>query len=353
MSRPLNLHEYQEAARAVLSPMAYDYIAGAAGDEITLRANREAFDQWRLLPRVLPGTAHVDLQTTVLGQPISMPVLLAPVGIQRLVHVGGEVASARAARSTGTIFTLSTGASSTIEDVAASAGTWWFQLYPNRDRAITRDLVQRAEAAGAGALVVTVDMPVLGRREADLRNDFTLPEGVTLANFRGTEQEFTSHVAQYDPTLSWQDLTWLASLSSMPMVVKGILSPQDARLAFEHGAQAIVVSNHGGRQLDGAVASLDALPAVVDAVEGRGEVLMDGGIRRGTDVVKALALGARAVLFGRPFIWGLALAGEEGVRHVLELMRAEIAMAITLCGCARVHEVSRALVVPVGPVSTR
>jgi len=254
---PINVHEYQEKAQAVLSPMAYGYFAGGAGDEVTLRANRQAFDQWRLLPRVLRGAEEIRLETSVLSQPISMPLLLDPIGLQRLGHVEGEIASARAARSAGTIFTLSTGASATIEDVAASTGKWWFQLYVNRDRGVTCDLVQRAEAAGAGALVVTVDMPALGRR------------------------------------------------------------------------------------------------AVVDAVEGRGEVLMDGGIRRGTDVVKALALGARAVLAGRPFLWGLAVGGEAGVAHVLELLGAEITLAMTLCGCAGVEEVSRSLLVGVGPVAGR
>jgi 4-hydroxymandelate oxidase len=350
---PINVHEYQERAQAVLSPMAYGYFAGGAGDEVTLRANRQAFDQWRLLPRVLRGVKEIRLEASVLSQPISMPLLLGPIGLQRLGHVEGEIASARAARSAGTIFTLSTGASATIEDVAAIAGKWWFQLYVNRDPGITRELVQRAEAAGAGALVVTVDMPALGRREADLRSNFTLPDGVSPVNFPDTGSEFTSHVSLYHPALSWRDLDWLASLSSMPLVLKGILASEDARLAFEYGAQAIVVSNHGGRQLDGAVASLDALPAVVEAVERRGEVLMDGGIRRGTDVVKALALGARAVLAGRPFLWGLAVGGEAGVAHVLELLRAEIALAMTLCGCAGVEEISQSLLVGVGPVAGR
>jgi 4-hydroxymandelate oxidase len=347
---PLNLHEYQEAARAVLSPMTYDYYAGGACDEVTLRANREAFDYWRLLPRVLRGMKDAVLETTVLGQSISVPVILAPTGLHRLAHPEGEPATARAARRAGTIFTLSTSASSTVEEVAPHAGSWWLQLYTHRDRSVTRDLVQRAEAAGAAALMVTVDLPVLGRREADLRNVFTLPDDVRLVNWPGSEGEYVGHIGEMDRALSWADLEWIAAIAKLPMILKGILAPEDAHLAFEHGAEAIVVSNHGGRQLDGCVASLDALPAVVEAVAGRGEVLMDGGVRRGTDVLKALALGARAVLIGRPYLWGLAVDGEEGVAQVLELLRAEIVQAMVLCGCASVEEVDRSLLVQAGPM---
>jgi 4-hydroxymandelate oxidase len=351
---PVNLHDYEAAARAVLPPMAYEYVAGGAGDEETLRGNREAFRRWRLLPRMMRGIAAVDPRTTVLGQEIAMPVLLAPVGMQRLVHAEGERASARAARAAGTIFTLSTAATCAIEEVAPEAGNWWFQLYVYRDRAITRDLVQRAEAGGAAALVLTVDVPVLGRREADERNRFTLPPGLALANLQRSDHRHLpvdmdgSGLAAYitsiwESALSWQDLEWLASLTTLPVLAKGILAPDDARRALEHGARAVVVSNHGGRQLDSAVASLDALPAVVEAVDGRAEVLMDGGVRRGTDVLKALALGARAVLLGRPYLWGLAVDGEAGVRRVLELLREEIARDLLLCGCAGPAEVERSL----------
>lgn len=356
---PLNLEEYEAAARALLPEMMYWYVAGAACDRTTLQGNREAYNRWRFLPRVLRGNARVSLGTTALGEPISLPVLLAPVGMHRTVHDEGELATARAAREAGTIFTLSTVATYAIEEVAPLAGPWWFQLYIYRDREITRDLVRRAEAAGAKALVVTVDTPVLGRREMDERNRFVLPEGITIANLARTLFErmeavegsgLSAYTSNFDPALSWADLDWLASISSLPIVPKGILAAEDAKLALEHGARAIIVSNHGGRQLDSAVATLDALPAIVEAVDGRAEVYLDGGIRRGTDVVKALTLGARAVLIGRPYIWGLAHGGQAGVGRVLELLRAELATALALCGCADLSEIRRELVVPAGTV---
>ncbi len=359
---PLNLHEYEAAARAVLPPMAFDYIASGAHDEETVRANRAAFAQWRLLPRMLRGVTEVDISTTVLGQRISMPVLLAPTAFQRQAHPDGELATARAAKAHDTIFAVSTLATTSIEDVAAQAGAWWFQLYVYRDRAIVRELVQRAEAAGASALVVTVDLPRTGRREADERNRFALPPGVVAANFAHLPQReiakddagsaLTGYIAaQLDQSLSWKDLEWLAGITKLPIIPKGILAPADARLAFEHGARALIVSNHGGRQLDSAVATLDALPAVAQAAQGRGEIYLDGGIRRGTDVLKALALGARAVLIGRPYVWGLAVGGEAGVSHVLSLLREEIALDLLLCGCAHLSEIDRSFVVPTGPLA--
>jgi 4-hydroxymandelate oxidase len=358
---PLNLHEYETAAYALLSPMVRDYVNGGSGDLSTLRANREAFDQWRLLPRMLRGLRQISTATTILGQAISFPVLIAPSGLHRLAHDDGELATARAARDAGTIYTMSTAATVAMEEVAPQAGPWWFQLYCYSDRAITRDLVDRAAAAGASALVVTIDVPLLGRREADERNRFTMPPGLALANLNGLAyRRFTADDqgsglntyigAVWESALSWDDLDWLASISPLPVIPKGILHPVDAVLAFEHGARAVIVSNHGGRQLDSAVASLDALPAVTDAVAGRGEVLLDGGIRRGTDILKALALGARAVLIGRPTYWGLAVAGDAGVRHVLELLRAELALDMMLCGVGTLDEVTRELVVLKGPL---
>jgi 4-hydroxymandelate oxidase len=354
---PLNLHEYEEAARAVLSPMAWGYVAGGACDEVTLRGNRAAFDRWRLLPRVLRGLREVLTATTVLGQEISLPVLIAPSGLHRLAHVEGELATSRAARGAGTIYTMSTASTVPMEVIGAEGGPWWFQLYVFSDRGITRELVARAAAAGAAALVVTVDVPLLGRREADERNRFAMPPGMTMANLLSPEHQrieaadggsgLSGYIgASWERALTWDDLDWLASLSPLPIVPKGILHPADAALAFEHGARAVIVSNHGGRQLDSAVASLDALPAVVDAVAGRGDILLDGGIRRGTDVLKALALGARAVLIGRPAYWGLAVGGEAGVRHVLELLRAELALDLMLCGLANPEAVTRELLVP-------
>jgi 4-hydroxymandelate oxidase len=358
---PLNLHEYESAARALLSPMTLDFISGGSCDEVTLRANRTAFDRWRFLPRVLRGLREVSTATTVLGQEVSLPVLIAPSGLHRLAHEAGEVATAHGARGAGTIYTMSTASTVPMEEVAPEAGQWWFQLYVFSDRGITRELVERAAAAGASALVVTVDVPLLGRREADERNRFTLPDGITWANMRAAAYQripvsddgsgLTSYIdAAWERALTWDDLDWLASLSPLPVIPKGILHPDDARLAFDHGAPAIIVSNHGGRQLDGAVASLDALPAIAAAVAGRGELLLDGGIRRGTDIIKALALGARAVLIGRPVYWGLAVGGEAGVRHILDLLRAELALDLMLCGLASPREVTRELLVPADTV---
>ncbi|MGI8968747.1 MAG: alpha-hydroxy acid oxidase [Chloroflexota bacterium] len=344
---PINLFGYEARAEALLPPDIHGYFAGGAEDETSIAANREAFAQWRLLPRVLRGVASPDLSTSILGQDVSLPVLLTPLATQRLVHSEGERASARAAREAGTTFILSTSASLTIEEVAPAAGNWWFQLYVQRDRAVTEDLVHRAEAAGAGALVLTVDLPIFGRRERDLHYGFRIPADMRPYDAAPARVDGLSVEGPYQP-LRWDDLAWLNSLSRLPLVLKGILAPDDARLAVDHGAQAIVVSNHGGRQLDGAVASLDALPAVVAATHGRAEILMDGGIRRGADVLKALALGAGAVLLGRPFVWGLAVNGEAGVLHVLNLLREELATAMLLCGCASVQEISQELLVPPG-----
>ena len=352
----LNLHEYEAAARDLLPPMVFDFVAGGSGDEVTLRGNRAAFDRWRLLPRVLRGLRDASTATSVLGQEIALPVLIAPSSLHRLCHDEGERATARAAKAAGTIYTLSTPASIAIEEVAPEAGPWWFQLYVFRDRGLTRDLVARAAAAGASALVVTVDTPLLGRREADERHHFALPPGVTMPNVQlparrhsaeaGASAGWITAAPAVESALTWDDLDWLASLSPLPILLKGILHSDDAVRAVEYGTRAILVSNHGGRQLDSAVAALDALPAVVAAVGGRAEVLLDGGVRRGTDILKALACGARAVLIGRPIHWGLAVGGEAGVRHVLELLRAELALDLMLCGLASPAEVNRSLLVP-------
>jgi 4-hydroxymandelate oxidase len=354
---PLNLYEYEAAARALLPPMVVDFVAGGSGDEVTVRANRAAFARWRLLPRVLRGVREVSTATTVLGQEVKLPVLIAPSALHRLCHDEGERATARAAKAAGTIYVMSTPPSIALEEVAPEAGPWWFQLYVFADRGRTRDLVARAAAAGASALVLTVDMPAFGRREADERNRFALPDGVAMVHLAAAAPVRDAGVvdgsavagaanAALDPTLSWEDLDWLAPLSPLPILLKGILHPEDAARAVDFGARAILVSNHGGRQLDSAVSALDALPAVVEAVAGRVEVLVDGGVRRGTDVVKALALGARAVLLGRPIQWGLAVSGEAGVRHVLELLRAELALDLRLCGLASPGDVDRSLLVP-------
>jgi 4-hydroxymandelate oxidase len=354
---PLNLHEYEAAARDLLSPMALGYVSGGSCDEVTLRANRAAFDRWRFLPRVMRGLHETSTVTTVLGQNVALPVLIAPSGLHRLAHDQGELATIRGAHGAGTIYTMSTASTMPMDTISQEGAPWWFQLYVFSDRSISRDLVQQAAAAGASALAVTVDVPLLGRREADERNRFSLPEGLVMANLQTPKHMFipptdggsglTTYIgAAWEPALTWDDLEWLASLTPLPVIPKGILHPDDAARAFDHGASAVIVSNHGGRQLDSSVASLDALPAVVEAVDGRGEVLLDGGIRRGTDVLKALALGARAVLIGRPTYWGLAVGGEAGVQHILELLRAEIALDLMLCGLANPDEVTRDLLVP-------
>jgi len=353
----VNVFDYEELARQKLSQPFFDYLAGGADDEVTLHRNREAFQRIELRPRALVDVSNVDLATTVLGREVAMPVLLAPVALQRLAHSEGEVASARAAAEAGTIMALSTMASATIEEVAAAAdGPKWFQLYVHPDRDVAKRLVQRAEAAGYLAICLTVDVPHLGRRERDLRNRLEYPPDVTHMNYAGEIEAPPITVAPgqsalaasaghlIDPSLTWDVLDWLRSVTALPILVKGITIAEDARLAVDKSVAGIVVSNHGGRQLDGAPATIDVLPEIVAAVEGRCEVLFDSGIRRGTDVLKALALGANAVLIGRAFMWGLAVGGEEGVARVLAMLRNELELAMALCGCRSVAEISRDVV---------
>jgi 4-hydroxymandelate oxidase len=354
---PVNVFDFEDLARRRMEPAAYDYYAGGAGDERTLADNRAAFDRVVLRPRVLAGVERPDTATELLGHRLALPVALAPTAFNRLGDPEGELAAARAAGAAGTLMCCSTIASYPLEEIAAAAtGPLWFQLYVYRDRGVTRDLVRRAEAAGYGALVLTVDTPHLGRRERDIRNHFVLPPDVRIRNLEpyaktdATHWPEASSFTQYvhdllDPTLTWESIDWLRSVTRLPVFVKGILTPDDAELAVEHGAAGIVVSNHGGRQLDGAIATIDALLEVADRVAGRVPVLMDGGIRRGTDVLKALALGASAVLIGRAYLWGLAARGESGVRQVLDLLRSELELAMALAGCPTVASVTRALVV--------
>jgi 4-hydroxymandelate oxidase len=349
-----DLDDYEKAARVTLPDLAYDYIAGGAGDEWTLDENRRAFRRWVIRPRFLIDVSDVDLQTTVLGQHVEFPVLVAPTAMHRLVHPEGELATARGAMSVGTVMILSTISTVSMEDVAAAGdGPRWFQLYVHRDRDLTGTLVKRAHDAGFSAIVLTVDVPYLGRRLRDERNDFTLPSGLGLANLEGIplpaepgSNLWRYFAAQIDPAVTWEDVAWLRSLSPMPVVLKGILTGEDARVAVEAGVDGVVVSNHGGRQLDGAAASLDALPEVVDAVAGACEVYVDGGIRRGTDVLKALGLGARAVMIGRPVLWGLAVDGEAGVEAVLSMLRDELRMAMALAGRNSIAAIDHSLVAP-------
>lgn len=353
MHHPINLFEYEELAKKHLSQMALDYYSSGAWDEVTLRDNRAAFERVKLRPRMLVDVSDRYLSTTILGQPLQLPLLIAPMAFQCLAHPDGEVATAQAAAAAGVGMVLSTLATKTIEEVALPNSLQWFQLYIHKDRGLTRSLIERAGAAGYKALCLTVDAPVLGRRERDQRNQFSLPLGLHAANLtnqmdiphaQGESGLFTYFAQQLNPAIAWRDLEWLQSISPLPLVVKGILRGDDAVRAAEYGAQAIVVSNHGGRQLDGAIASLDALAEIVTAVDGRMEVLMDGGIRRGTDILKALALGAKAVLIGRPILWGLAVAGKVGVSHVISLIQDEFDVAMALSGCARVEDIDSTLV---------
>ena len=351
----INLFDFEAAAREKLSAMAYDYYRSGSFDEITLEENHAAYDRLRLRFRVLRDVSERDLSIELLGRRISMPMLIAPTAFHRLAHPDGEAATARAAAAAGTIMTLSTLSNCSIEEVAAAAaGPLWFQLYVYRDREATRELVGRAEAAGYSALVLTVDAQVWATRERDVRNRFHLPAGMRMANLmtsgldsieaHDSDSGLGRYVASlFDPTLAWSDLEWLAGISQLPLVIKGVVDPEDARRAVDHGAAAVIVSNHGGRQLDTSIATIDALPAVAEAVDGRIPVLVDGGVRRGTDVVKALALGARAVLVGRPVLWGLAVNGEEGVAQVLDILRKEFDVALGLCGCRSCAELDRDL----------
>ncbi|KAB8193200.1 alpha-hydroxy-acid oxidizing protein [Nonomuraea phyllanthi] len=338
------LREFEAAARERLDPAHYDYFAGGAGDEITVRANEAAFARLGLLPRVLRGAAKLQTGVTLLGSRAAMPVLVAPTAFHRLADPEGERATARAAAAAETIMIVSMASTVAVGDVAAAApgAELWFQLYLQPDESFTETVVRRAEAAGCRALVVTADSPVHGRRERDLRNGFLdLPEHLCCENMRDGDRV---RPIVMSPELSWRHLDRLREMTSLPIVVKGVAHPEDARIALDHGISAIMVSNHGGRQLDTVPAAVDLLPDIVAAVGGAVPVLLDGGVRRGTDVLKALALGAAAVAVGRPVIWGLAAGGERGVASVLALLRAEVEQALTLCGCACLADLDAGMV---------
>ncbi|MEU4555656.1 alpha-hydroxy acid oxidase [Micromonospora violae] len=342
----VSLGDYAARARAVLPRDVWDYLAGGSASEVTLAANRHALDRVAVLPRVLRGVDTVDLSADLLGRRYAMPVGVAPMAYQRLVHPDGEVGLAAAAGAAGIPYLASTLSSTPIEEVTEAGADVWFQLYWLRDRALVRDLLDRVVAAGARALVVTVDVPVLGRRPRDLRNAFRLPPEVVAANLpegrdalahSGSpgESAIAAHTAaSFAPALRWADLAWLRQQVDLPLVVKGLLDPRDAIEAVRVGADAVVVSNHGGRQLDGAPPSVTMLPEVVDAVGDGCQVLLDSGVRSGTDVLRALALGAAGVLVGRPLLWALAVGGESAARDALTVLVAELTDALTLAGCA-------------------
>lgn len=356
---PINLFEYENLAKEHLSKMAFDYYSSGAWDEVTLQDNRAAFERIKLRPRMLVDVSQPNLSTSILGQPLQLPLLIAPMAFQCLAHPEGEIATAKAAASAGVGMVLSTMATKSIEEVAtvgeSQNALQWFQLYIHKDLGLTRSLVERAYAAGYKALCLTVDAPVLGQRERDRRNEFALPPELQLANLtnasgleiypeKGESGLFTYFVQQLNPAVTWHDLEWLQSISPLPLAIKGILRGDDAVRAVEYGAKAIIVSNHGGRQLDGAIASLDALAEIVAAVDNRVEVLLDGGIRRGTDILKALAMGAKAVLIGRPILWALAVEGQAGVSHAISLLQDELNIAMALSGCTQLQDIDSSVV---------
>ncbi|MFF3978152.1 alpha-hydroxy acid oxidase [Streptomyces sp. NPDC001828] len=353
----ITLADFHDAAREVLPAAAYDYLEGGAADERTVRWNAEAYERLALLPRVLTGTSGVDTRSTLYGTELLSPVLLAPTASHGLFHPEAEAATVRGAAVAGALTTVSTFSTLTLEEIGAAAtGPWWFQLYVQRDRALTEDLVRRARAAGATACVVTVDTPVTGLRERDLRNGFALPSHGTPANLAGVgaspDQDGPDpahrgiHDPRIDPGVGWADLEWLRTVSGLPVLAKGVVRPDDARRAAESGI-GVWMSNHGGRNLDTAIAPLTMLPAVADAVAGRVPVIVDGGIRRGTDVVKALALGADAVAIGRPYVWGLAADGAEGVTAALRALHRETELALALLGAPGLASLTPDLVRPV------
>ncbi|GAA2704250.1 alpha-hydroxy acid oxidase [Actinoplanes palleronii] len=352
----LSLADVAAAAKAVTSAAVWDFIEGGSGVERSLRANRAGLDAVYVLPRILRDVSRQSAAGVLLGSPVSMPVVTAPMAYQRLVNAEGELAAARAAKVADVPFTVSMLSSVSVEELAAAGGTLWFQLYWLRDRAVTLELLERAEAAGCQALMLTVDVPRMGRRLRDVRNGFTLPPGVTAVHLGGPETSahrwqsgasaVAAHTQQiFDPTLSWSDLGWLRERTTMPLIVKGVLDPNDAARAAGAGVAGLVVSNHGGRQLDGSAAGIDVLPKIREAVDGRCQVYLDGGIRGGGDVLGALARGADAVLLGRPILWGLAAAGERGVNDVLSLLREEFDHAMILAGCRDLADVRQLQVV--------
>ena len=375
--------ELRAAARRCVPRVMFDFVDGAADDEVTSRRNREDFAEYEIVPRMLVDVSEVDIRTTVLGQPVAVPLIGAPMGLNGLVHHRGEAGIARAMHAAGSIHTLAAMASYSIEEIAAEApGSEWFQMYIWRDRGLVRELVERARAAGFLALVLTVDVPRAAGRDRDRRNGFGLPPRVTLRSLAGGavrprwSAQFIRHPrmttasiaghgggpddpvgitayvnGQFDPSANWDDLAWFRELWDGPLVVKGILSASDARRAVALGSDGVIVSNHGGRQLDHAPSTISALPPIVDAIGSDAEVILDGGIRRGSDVLKAIALGARACMIGRPLAYGLGAGGEPGARRAVTILEQELRTAMALAGCPSLLSADRSLVASRGPTA--
>lgn len=337
----LTLDDFETAARERLPHMVYEFLAGGAGDEATLRWNRESYSRILLRPRMLEDVSTIDMRVTLFGDEHPMPLLLAPVAYQRLMHDGGEAESARGAAASGVTFVMSTAANCAVEEIAASGARLWLQLYLQNDRDVTRDLLARAEAAGVRALCLTVDTPVLGTRNRQARANFAVPPELPTPHLDAAGRDRLSVVSGRREAITWRDVDWLAATTKLPVLLKGILTGEDAERGLAHGAAGIVVSNHGARNLDTVPATIDALPEVVERVAGRVPILIDGGIRRGTDIVKAIASGANAVLVGRPYVYGLACDGADGVARVIAILREEFETAMALLGCASLAELDR------------
>ena len=355
---PVNIFEYEEIARERIEKGHYDFIAGGATDEITIRRTRAVYDSIMLRPRMMVDVDQRSMATTVLGQEISLPLMLDPAGNHEAAHPEAEIASVKAAGAAGTLMVLSSHAARTLEDVAASAtGPIWFQQYFFKDRGLTLEMAARAEEAGYSAICMTLDAKIKPKRERNIRNDYVGAESPNYAQLDlGTHSWKFAADAPAGPSdirdvaSTWDDLDWFASSINLPVVVKGIMAGEDGRLSAENGAKGVIVSNHGGRYLDTTPATIEVLPEVVRAVDGNAEVYLDGGVRRGTDIFKAVALGARAVLMGRPLFWGLAVDGEAGVKAVLEMLRDELDATMGMCGCPDIDSIGSATIDTVSPL---
>lgn len=344
MIEGVSLDDFEQVARQRLPHMAYEFLASGAGDEVTLRWNREAFDGIRLRPRVLQDVSNIDTSVTLLGDTLPFPILLAPVAYQRLFHPEGELAAARGAAQSGATYVVSTATTCSIDDIARAANCrLWLQIYLQSDRGFTHELVQRAESVGVRALCLTVDTPVVGARNRQQRAGFALPSDLPTPHLDPRGRDRLTVVSPKREAITWSDVEWLRSITRLPILLKGILDVDDAQRGVESGAAGIIVSNHGARNLDTVPASIEALPRIAERVGGRVPLLLDGGVRRGTDVIKAVALGAAAVLVGRPYVWGLAVGGAEGVARVVAILREELETAMALLGRASVATIDRTI----------